>query len=80
MTALAHDFVFPSGKVGKPMSNMAMLELLKRMNVKVTVHGFRSSFRDWAAECTNFSHEACEMALAHTITNASKPHTGAVIC
>lgn len=49
-----------------------MLKLLERMEVKVTVHGFRSSFRDWAAERTAFPHEVCEMALAHTIGNAAE--------
>lgn len=44
---------------------MAILQLLERMGVAVTVHGFRSTFRDWAAERTGFSHEVCEMALAH---------------
>ena len=66
------DYVFPSIRKGKPISNMAMLNLLDRMDVKVTVHGFRSSFRDWAAERTAFSHEVCEMALAHTIPNAAE--------
>jgi integrase len=56
----------------KRLINMAMLNLLDRMNVAVTVHGFRSSFRDWAAERTAFPHEVCEMALAHTIGNAAE--------
>ena len=56
----------------RAVSNMAMLQLLDRMNVDVTVHGFRSSFRDWAAERTAFPHEVCEMALAHTISNAAE--------
>jgi integrase len=43
--------------------------MLRRMDVPFTVHGFRSSFRDWAAECTNYSREICEMALAHTVSN-----------
>ena len=44
--------------------------LLRRMNIQVaTVHGFRSAFRDWAAECTNFSNEVCEAALAHAVEN-----------
>ena len=51
------------------ISNMAMLELLRGMRHGLTVHGFRSSFRDWAAEITNFPSEAVEMALAHTIAN-----------
>jgi len=47
------DFVFPGGKRGKPLSNMAMLAVLKRMERgDLTAHGFRSSFRDWAAERT----------------------------
>ena len=54
------------------MSGMTMSMLLRRMNTDVTVHGFRSSFRDWAAECTGYSHEACEMALAHTIGNKAE--------
>jgi len=54
------------------MSNMAMLNLLKRMSVAVTVHGFRSTFRDWAAERTPFPHDVCEMALAHTIPNSAE--------
>lgn len=71
---LAHEgeYLFPGAKASKPMSNMAMLNTLERMNVPVTVHGFRSSFRDWAAECTGYSHEVCEMALAHTIPNAAE--------
>jgi integrase len=64
------DFVFPGGKEGKPLSNMAMLELLKRKGRgDLTVHGFRSSFRDWAAERTNYPREVCEMALAHTVSD-----------
>ena len=62
------DFVFPGGKKGKPLSNMAMLAVLKRMKRDdLTAHGFRSTFRDWAAEQTNFPREVVEMALAHTI-------------
>ena len=54
----------------KPMiSNMAMLELLRGMRPGLTVHGFRSAFRDWAAEATGFPAEVVEMALAHTIQN-----------
>jgi integrase len=51
------------------ISNMAMLELLRGMRPGMTVHGFRSSFRDWAAESTSFPSEVIEMALAHTIGN-----------
>ena len=62
------EFVFPGGKKGKPLSNMAMLALLKRMGRgELTAHGFRSSFRDWTAERTSFPREVAEMALAHTV-------------
>jgi len=54
---------------GKPLSNMAMPMVLRRMGVDVTVHGFRSTFRDWVAEETMHSPEVAEMALAHTIRN-----------
>ena len=57
---------------GTCLSNMGMLTLLKRMHYTVTVHGFRSSFRDWAAERATYSHEVCEMALAHTIGNKAE--------
>jgi|GraSoi2013_100cm_1033763.scaffolds.fasta_scaffold27151_2 integrase len=61
-------FVFAGGRRGKPLSNMAMAELLKRMGRNdITVHGFRSTFRDWAAERTNFPGEVVEMALAHAV-------------
>jgi integrase len=64
------DFVFPGGKRGKPLSNMAFLMLLRRMDRDdLTAHGFRSSFRDWAAERTNFPAEVAEMALAHTVSD-----------
>jgi len=66
------DYVFPATRHTKHISNMAMLQLLDRVDVNVTVHGFRSSFRDWAAERTAFPHEVCEMALAHTIPNAAE--------
>jgi integrase len=46
--------------------------LLRRMKAEITVHGFRSTFRDWASETTGFSHEVCEMALAHTISNKAE--------
>jgi integrase len=61
-------FVFPGGKRGQPLSNMAFLMLLRRMKRDdLTAHGFRSSFRDWAAERTNFPSEVAEMALAHAV-------------
>lgn len=57
---------------GHSLSNMAMLTLLRRMDVPVTVHGFRSSFRDWAGETTGYEREVIEMALAHTITSKAE--------
>ena len=52
---------------------MALEMVLRRMKIDgVTVHGFRSAFRDWAAECTNFSNEVCEAALAHVIKNKAE--------
>jgi len=65
---LRKEWLFPASK-GGCMSGMAMSMLLRRMNVDVTVHGFRSGFRDWSAECTGYAHEVAEMALAHTIEN-----------
>jgi integrase len=65
--------VFPGGSAGGGLSNMAMAMLLKRLGREdITVHGFRSTFRDWAAETTGFPHEVCEMALAHTIRNKAE--------
>ncbi len=62
------DHVFPGSKAERPISNMAMLMLLRRMGRgDLTAHGFRSTFRDWAAEATNFPAEVAEMALAHTV-------------
>jgi len=64
------DFVFPGGKTGRPLSNMALLMLLRRIGRgDLTAHGFRSSFRDWAAERTTFPAEVAEMALAHTVAD-----------
>ena len=64
------DYAFPGQREGTALSNMAMLQLLKRMGrVTLTVHGFRSTFRDWTAERTNFPREVCEMALAHTVSD-----------
>ena len=65
---LRKEWLFPAIRGGQ-MSGMAMTMLLRRMKVDVTVHGFRSSFRDWSAECTSYAPEVAEMALAHTIEN-----------
>jgi integrase len=65
-------YLFAGPKPEAPLSSMAMAMLLRRMKSDVTVHGFRSTFRDWASETTGFSHEVCEMALAHTISNKAE--------
>lgn len=62
------DIVFPGQSKNGCLSNMAMAAVLKRMKRDdITVHGFRSSFRDWAGEVSSFPNEVCEMALAHAI-------------
>ena len=70
----SETWIFPGGKAGKPLSNMAFLLLLERMGRRgsITPHGFRSCFRDWAAETTDYPNEVCEMALAHVIKNAAE--------
>ena len=65
--------MFPGQKPGNPLSVMALAMVLRRMKIEgVTVHGFRSTFRDWAAECTNFTNEVCEAALAHMVENKAE--------
>jgi len=62
------EYIFSNGQ--RPLSNMALLTLLKRMGFgHITTHGFRSTFRDWVSEVTDFSPEVAEMCLAHTIGN-----------
>jgi len=64
------EFVFPGSRSGHPISNMAMTMVLRRMGRgDLTVHGFRSSFRDWTADQTNFPREVAEMALAHAVSD-----------
>ena len=64
------DYVFPGMKPNRPLSAMAMEMLLRRMKVEnATVHGFRSSFRDWCGEETTFPREVAEAALAHKVGN-----------
>jgi integrase len=67
------EYVFCGDREGEPLSNMALLMALRRMGRSdVTVHGFRSSFRDWAGEQTNFPREIAEAALAHVIENKAE--------
>jgi integrase len=64
------EFVFPGLKRNRPLSGMALEMVLRRMKVDVTVHGFRSAFRDWAGERTSFPREIAEAALAHLVGDA----------
>jgi integrase len=67
------DFVFLSNRAGKPISNMAMLELMRRMRGNgATVHGFRSTFKDWATEQTGYPNELSEIALAHKVSDKTE--------
>ena len=70
MKGRGEDLIFSSVRTGKPLAANTMRAVLKRMNRgDITANGFRSTFRRWAAECTSFSHELVEMALAYTIHN-----------
>lgn len=63
------NLVFPGQKLKRPMSDMTLLKIMRDMETGVTVHGFRSAFRDWVAEETNTPGEVAEAALAHAISN-----------
>ena len=65
------ELVFP-GRTGKPIAERAFVQVLDRLGIDATAHGFRSSFRVWAAERTTIPREVCEAALAHTITNKTE--------
>jgi integrase len=66
-------YLFVGDKPGAGLSNMAMLAALHRMGRDgLTVHGFRSTFRDWAAERTNYPNHVCEAALAHVVDNKAE--------
>ena len=68
LKVLQSDYVFEGQKRHQPLSNMSMLMLLRRMQVEGgTVHGFRSTFRDWAAEVANVPREVAEKSLAHSV-------------
>jgi integrase len=67
------EFIFPSVHYDRPLSNVAMLSTLKRMSrPDVTTHGFRSTFRDWAGDCTVFDQQTIEFALAHRISDKTE--------
>jgi integrase len=65
-------FLFPGLKPGRHISNMTTLKALRSFGVNATVHGFRSTFRDWAGEATHYPRDVCEMALAHAIDNKAE--------
>ena len=72
MQELGGDWLFPGPDLKKPLSQHAMAECLKGLSVDATVHGFRSTFRDWVSEATSFEGELAEQALAHTIENKTE--------
>lgn len=63
------SLLFPSKRAAKPLSDMTLATVLKRQGIAATVHGMRSTFRDWAEESTSYPHEAKEAALAHAVKN-----------
>jgi len=68
----ADALVFPGVKRGKPISDMTLTKVMRDMGLTAVPHGFRSSFKDWASETTNFPNELSEAALAHAIINKSE--------
>jgi hypothetical protein len=65
-------FVFPGTKASKALSDMTLSKLVKELGFEADVHGFRTSFRTWAQEKTNFPREVAEAALAHTIKDKAE--------
>ena len=66
------ELIFPGTKRGRPISDMTLTKVLRDMALAAVPHGFRSSFKDWASETTNFSNELSEAALAHAIPNKAE--------
>ena len=67
-----HDesgFIFPGTRAGKPLSDMTLSKLMRDLGLDAVPHGFRTSFRNWAGECTNAPREVMELSLAHTVRN-----------
>jgi integrase len=69
-TIRINEFVFFGAKQGRPLSNTGIRVLMRELRPGITKHGFRSSFRDWAAETTGFQNHVVEMALAHAVSDA----------
>lgn len=65
-----NEWVFPSVRKGVALSDMALTQIVRRLHPEVTVHGFRSTFRDWAAETTEYANEVLEMCLAHAVASS----------
>jgi integrase len=65
-----NDYLFVGARAGENISEPTMRRLMRQLGRREAIHGFRSSFRDWAAECTNFAREIAEMCLSHTVGNA----------
>lgn len=63
------DWMFPGMKQDRPLSNMSLVMMLRRLEVDATAHGFRSSFRDWVGDETDFDPSLAETALAHTLSS-----------
>jgi integrase len=76
LKVLQSEYVFEGQKRHRPLSNMSMLMLLRRMDAEgITVHGFRSTFRDWAAEVASAPREIAEMSLSHRVgTNVERAY------
>ena len=67
------EFVFPGRKADRPLGKMSMATVLRRLNIAdATIHGFRSSFRDWVGNETHFPREVAEAALAHVVGDAAE--------
>ncbi len=69
-TAEAEAYVFEGQKQGRPLSDMTLTMPIRRANLPITIHGFRSAFRDWCAEATSTPREVAEACLAHVVRNA----------
>lgn len=64
--------IFPGTREGKPLSDMTLSKLMRELGIDAVPHGFRSSFRDWAAERTTAPHAVMEAALAHAVSNRTE--------
>ena len=64
------SFIFEGQKIGRPLSDMTLTMPIRRAKLQITIHGFRSTFRDWCAEATNTPREVAEACLAHVVRNA----------